>query len=181
MQESGEIEGKSAFLLDVIKRYDHYIATTNFKIGLMMSFIGVVALGLTIRAMSITPTQTSCNTAYYLAITTSVLTIATALFSSAKLLQALSPNTKSLNEKKSLIYFGDVSKHKNGIEGYKASIENITPEEILQDLAEQAFILAEVATEKFEILKTAVNTLKFGTIPLLGISILLLIAEGATS
>ena len=59
MQESGEIEGKSAFLLDVIKRYDHYIATTNFKIGLMMSFFGGVGLGLTIMEMSITPTQTS--------------------------------------------------------------------------------------------------------------------------
>ena len=181
MQESSEIERKSAFLFDVIKRYDHYIATTNFKVGLMMSFIGAIILGLTIRAMSITPIESGCSTTYYCAITTSILTITTALFASAKLLQAVFPNTKNYNGKKSLIFFGGVSSYENGIEGYKKRVKSITPEELLEDLSEQAFILAEVTTEKFSTLKAAVNIIKFGTIPLLGASVLLLIVEGATS
>ncbi len=45
------LKNKSSFLFDVLKRYDHYIATTNYKAGLLLSFIAAIILGLTIRLM----------------------------------------------------------------------------------------------------------------------------------
>lgn len=69
MNEGNEnFKDKTAFLFDVIKRYDHYVATTNFKVGLMMSFVGAVVFGLIIRVMSINPVGSGCNYLYYSAL-----------------------------------------------------------------------------------------------------------------
>lgn len=180
MTEGNEnLKEKSAFLFDVIKRYDHYIATTNFKVGLMMSFIGAIVLGLTIRVMSLIPIQSECDYLYYSAIISSFLTIICSLFAAINLLRAIFPNTKTNDGDKSLIFFGDVASCENGVDGYKEKIEKATPENLLQDLSKQTFIVAEIINEKFRILKISVRIIIYGVIPLLAISLLLLILEGA--
>ena len=60
-------EGKCSFLFDVIKRYDHYIGTTNFKVGLLMSFVAAIILGLSIRIILMGPPESDCNYLYYTA------------------------------------------------------------------------------------------------------------------
>ena len=86
---SKNLKDKTAFLFDVIKRYDHYVATTNFKVGLMMSFVGAIVLGLTIRVMSINPAQSGCNYLYYAVLLSSSLTIICSLSAAINLLGEL--------------------------------------------------------------------------------------------
>jgi hypothetical protein len=173
------LKDKSAFLFDVIKRYDHYVATTNFKVGLMMSFVGAIILGITIRVMSLHPPQEGCNYFHYAAMFSSALTICCSLVAAINLLRAVFPNTKTHDGDKSLIFFGDVANCENGLDGYAQKINEATQESLLEDLSKQTFIVAEVINEKFRILKIAVRTIIWGVIPLLTVSILLLMLEGA--
>lgn len=172
------VKDKSAFLFDVIKRYDHYVATTNFKVGLMMSFIGAIVLGLTIRVMSLNAAQEGCNYIYYSAIFASFSTILCSLGAAINLLRVVFPNTKTHKGEKSLIFFGDVASCENGVDGYSQKIKEATLESLLEDLSKQTFTVAEVTNEKFRVLKIAVRTIVWGVIPLLTVSILLLILEG---
>lgn len=176
--EKENLKDKSAFLFDVIKRYDHYIATTNFKVALMMSFLAATVLGLTIRIMSLTPLQLGGGYVYFAAIFAAVLTIILSLIAAINLLRAIFPNTKTHNGDKSLIFFGDVANSDNGLDGYKKKIEEATPEKLLADLSSQTFVVAEVVNEKFRILKIAVTIIIYGVIPSLATSLMLLIIGG---
>lgn len=176
--ESGNFKDKTSFLFDVIKRYDHYVATTNFKVGLMMSFVGAVVLGLTIRVISLNPAESGCNYSYYSALMSSALTIIIALSAAINLLRSVFPNTKTHCGDKSLIFFGDVATCENGIDGYKEKIEKSSPENLLSDLSKQTFIVAEIVNEKFRVLKISVRIIIYGVIPFLAISLLLLIFNG---
>lgn len=178
-EEQQDLKGKTAFLFDVIKRYDHYVATTNFKVGLMMSFVGAIILGLTFRVMSLNSPQEECNYLYYIAVFSSVLTMILSLVAALNLLRAVFPNTKTHNGVKSLIFFGDVASCENGVDGYAKKVDEATLENLLEDLSKQTFIVAEVINEKFRILKISVRIINWGVIPLLGTSILLLMLEGA--
>lgn len=169
---------KTAFLFDVIKRYDHYVATTNFKVGLMMSFVGAVVFGLIIRVMSISPVGSGCNYLYYSVLLFSGLTIILSLATAINLLRAVFPVTKTHDGDKSLIFFGDVAACENGVDGYKEEVAKAPPEKLLEDLSKQTFIVAEIINEKFRILKIAVRIITYGVIPLLAISLLLLMLEG---
>lgn len=174
----GNFKDKTAFLFDVIKRYDHYVATTNFKVGLMMSFVGAIVLGLTVRVMSITPVGSGCNYIYYSALLCSALTIVFSLSAAINLLRAVSPNTKTHGGEKSLIFFGDVATCENGVDGYQEKVETASPEQLLEDLSKQTFIIAEIINEKFRILKIATRIIIYGVIPFLVISLLLLMVNG---
>jgi len=173
-----KLKDKISFLFDVIKRYDHYIATTNFKVGLMMSFVGAIVIGLTIRVMSISPVGSGCNSLYYSALLFSALTIILSLSAAINLLRAVFPNTKTHDGDKSLIFFGDVATCENGVGGYQGKVGAASAEQLLDDLSKQAFIIAEIISEKFRILKIATGIIIYGVVPLLAISLLLLILDG---
>lgn len=170
---------KLSFLFDVMKRYDHYIATTNFKIGLMLSFIGAIVLGLTIRVMSLDLIQDKCMSLYYLVALLSSLTIILSLTAAINLLRAVFPNTTTTRDKKSLIFYGDVAGCTNGADGYKEKIVESTSDILIEDLSAQTFVLAEIVSEKFRLLKLAVRIIIYGVIPSLLVSLLFLILEGA--
>lgn len=171
-EDQSDIENKLSFLFDVIKRYDHYVATTNFKVGLMMSFVGAIVLGVFIQIIALTP---SGNIIYCLAVQLSVFTIITSLIVAIHLLRVVFPNTKSHDLGKSLIFFGDVSKATDGPDGYVKLVEKATTKEVLEDLSKQTFVMAEIVNEKFRLLKLSVRMLMYGVIPLLGASLLLII------
>lgn len=80
---------KLSFLFDVMKQCDHYITTTNFKIGLMLSFIGAIVLELTIRVMSLDLIQDHCISLYYMIVLLSSLTIILSLVAAINLLRAV--------------------------------------------------------------------------------------------
>ena len=176
--KSNQHPNKSSFLFDVIKRYDHYIGTTNFKVGLMMSFLGTIILGLTVRIMLLTPTQSGLSFLGNVAILTSITTIVISLFAAIQLFRVVFPNTKNDCSDKSLIFFGDVSSCENGSDGYFEKIKSATDDDLIKDIAVQTYNVAGVVTEKFRVLKIAVNTIMFFVVPLLAVSLILLIIEG---
>lgn len=171
-------EDKCSFLFDIIKRYDHYIGTTNFKVGLLMSFIAAIILGLSIRIILTEPSESNCNYLYHIASAFSVLTILLSVFTAINLLRVVFPNTITDKSYKSMIFFGDVLATDNGADGYAKKIKEATPEEILEDLSKQTFIVAEIVSEKFRVLKIAVNIAVYGVVPMLTVSLLLLILNG---
>lgn len=169
---------KSAFLFDVIKRYDHYIGTTNFKVGLMMSFIATIVLGLTIRLISLEIIQDSCNYILFLTVFFGVTTILLSLLAAINLFRAVFPNTNNTSDTKSLIFFGDVASCDNGASGYFEEVKGANEALLLEDLSTQTYNVAQIVNEKFRVLKIAVNIIIYGVIPLLAITLLLLIFEG---
>jgi len=178
LPESNEsIKEKIAFLFDVLKRYDHYIGTTNFKVGLMMSFLGTIILGLVIRVISPAPDQNTTGCLYISVKIFTVLTILCAIVAAIKLLMAVFPNTNNPVNKKSLIFFGDVSSCENGSDGYFERIKDSEIDDLLKDLSNQTYAVAGVVSEKFRILKLAVRIIIFAVMPLLTVTLLLLIAE----
>ncbi|WP_201617585.1 Pycsar system effector family protein [Psychrobacter urativorans] len=177
-ENKNNIEDKTSFLFEVLKRYDHYIATTNFKVGLMMSFIGAIIFGLTVRVISIQSTQAGCSLVYSFAVTFSLLTIIFSLAAAVNLLRVVFPNTGTHTDGTSLIFFGDVANSKSGADGYKSNIERADSGNLLNDLSKQTFLVAEVVNEKFRVLKISVNIIIYAVIPLLFISITLIIIEG---
>lgn len=177
-EEEISFKDKSSFLFDVIKRYDHYIATTNFKVGLLMSFAGAIVLGLTIRIVLLGSPESSCDHLYYAAVFSSLLTISLSLAAIISLLRVVFPNTTTCANYKSIVFFGDVFATPNGAEGYAKNVEEATPEELLKDLSKQTYVIAGVVNEKFRLLKIAVKIFIYGVIPALAVSILLLISNG---
>ncbi|AHI30190.1 Pycsar system effector family protein [Marinobacter similis] len=174
-----DFEDKCTFLFDVIKRYDHYIGTTNFKVGLLMSFIAAIILGLSIRIMLTEPSGSGCNYLYYLASASSLFTILLSILTAVNLLRVVFPKTKTDKNYKSMIFFGDVLATDNGADGYFKKIKEATSEQIIEDLSKQTFMVAEIVSEKFRVLKIAVNIAIYGVVPMLAVSLLLLILHGA--
>lgn len=172
-------EDKCTFLFDVLKRYDHYIGTTNFKVGLLMSFVAAIILGLSIRIILMGPSESDCDYLYFAASASSVLTILLSLIAAIHLLRVVLPNSKTNKGYKSMIFYGDVLATDNGADGYAKKVKEATPEEILEDLSKQAFMVAEIVSEKFRVLKVAVNIAVYGVVPMLAVSLLLLIFNGA--
>lgn len=172
------MKDKIAFLFDVIKRYDHYVGTTNFKVALMMSFIVTIILGLTIRVMLLTPDQNGSSCIYYAAIIFAGATILCSLLTAVNLFRVVFPNTKNEDSPNSLIFFGDVSVCKNGSDGYFEKVKNAEMDNLLKDLATQTYVVSGIVSEKFRILKIAVNITIYAIVPLLAITLLLLIIEG---
>lgn len=177
-EENTQLKEKADFLLDVLKRYDHYVATTNFKVGLMMSFLGAIVLGLTIRVLLLDPVQGEIGCIRYATIIAVSLTIASALYAAIQLLRAVFPNTKNDNGADSLIFFGAVVTENKNHEEYYKKVLSTEQGEILKDLSTQTYNMAGVVNHKFKVLKIVVNTMIFVTIPLLAVSLALLIVEG---
>ncbi len=169
------MEDRISFLFDVLKRYDHYIGTTNFKVGLTMSFLLTLILGLTLRLVMIGSGSDVNSFIHWLLLLAVMLTIATSLIAIFKIFNVVFPSLRSTSKCDSLIFFGDVSKNSGGPNGYCEKIKNSTDEALLKDLACQTFFVAEIVTEKFRLLQSAINIVKFGVIPLLAISLALIL------
>lgn len=174
-EESDNLKDKRDFLLDVLRRYDHYVATTHFKVGLMMSFLGAIVLGLTII---LKPVQGEISDTRYAAIIVSILTIISSLFAAIQLLRVVFPNTNNENGADSLIFFRAVIKENKNSDEYYRKVISADQERILKDLAIQTYNVAGIVNHKFKVLTVAVNTMIYVTVPLLAVSLVLLIVEG---
>jgi len=158
---------KQSFLFEVLKRYDHYIATTNFKVALLMSFIGIIVFGISSKAIDQDFANINTHIIYFF-ITVSATTTISALVSAIYLLKVVFPNTSNEKlDKKSIIFFGDVSNCENGSSGYSKKVKEVSQDEINDDLSKQVFTLACIVSNKFEKLKVAVNIIIRFTIPFL--------------
>jgi len=170
-------ENKIGFLFDVIKRYDHYIATSNFKIGLTSSFLVAVIVLLFKIFESLTKLNLSDNWNYaFLALLT--LTLICCVFSFINIFRAVHPSLDSSENKHSAIFYGDVITTNNGETGYYENIQKMNENEFLKDLAFQTYQVANITNDKFKKIGRAINIVLYGVLPLLTITILCFLFKG---
>ncbi|MBU0656072.1 MAG: hypothetical protein KJ914_13210 [Gammaproteobacteria bacterium] len=164
---------KIDFCFDVIKRHDHYVATTNFKVALLMSFLTLVISGVAIKIVSL-PLPKILSSLHYLSVAFGILTILSSLMAIIQLLRVVFPRLDTKSTEDSLIFFGDISKLKNSENTYYKRIKECNEDEVLEDLSQQIEIVAQITTEKFRILSLATMIILFLVSPLLLISVILL-------
>lgn len=152
---------KITFLFDVIKRYDHYIGTINVKAGLLFSFIVVVIWNVTKNTIDLT--STGCVVKFLFLIAFFILL--SGAISTYYLLSSIFPNLSSSSYKRSLIFYGDVSKKYVDKKEYVREVNLASAEDVLEDLAGQAHDLSNILLEKFSKQKQAVNCLKYAMLP----------------
>ena len=169
------MQNKIDFLFDILKRYDHYIATTNFKVGLTMSFLLTVILGLIHSSMSFGTNNNVNKFVFFLLVVLVVITVAISLIAIVYLFSVVFPNTNTPVTYKSLIFFGDVANTTDGANSYYEKIKNASEEDILKDIAFQTFTVAEITTDKFKKLQTVFTIIKRGVLPFFFLSIIFLL------
>ncbi|MDT3280371.1 Pycsar system effector family protein [Shewanella scandinavica] len=152
---------KVTFMLDVIKRYDHYIGTINVKAGLLFSFIVVVIWNVTKYTAEIT--ASGCLTKFLFVL--AFVVILSGILSTYYLLSSIFPNLSSSSYKRSLIFYGDVSKKYADKKEYIKEVNAASVDDVLDDLAGQAYDISNILLEKFSRQKQAVNWLKFVMLP----------------
>lgn len=152
---------KVTFMFDVIKRYDHYIGTINVKAGLLFSFIVVVIWNVTKYTTEIT----SSGCLVKLLLILALVVVFSGIFSTYYLLFSIFPNLSSSSYKRSLIFYGDVSKKYADKKEYIKEVNASSVDDVLEDLAGQAHDISNILLEKFSKQKQAVNWLKFVMLP----------------
>lgn len=161
--DNNSIKNKVDFLWDVLKRYDHYIATTNVKASLLLGFLGMVIFGVVLR-LSLLKFEQSCFVILFLVV--SAFLLICCVYICWQLINVVLPNTSSGKGSDSAIFFGDVANLKNK-NSYYEKIQESTEQTLQKDLAEQVYFVAKVADEKFKQLAQASQIVKYGVLPLL--------------
>ena len=178
MCDDKQAAAKLDFLFEVLRRYDAYIGTTNFKIGLMLSFLAAIVLGLLSQAVPVSTSNSDPAQSSNVVIT--LLTLATILIASLSaffLMRAVSPNTKEASQK-SLIFFGDVANHPAGSRGYWSDVKESTLQTLASDAAYQTHVVAGITQKKMTYIKWAASLIAYGVLPMLAITISWHLIEG---
>lgn len=182
MDDGEALKRKTDFLFEILKRYDHYIATTNFKVALIMSFLATVILGLlglTVRIMTLPDTGDQCDILGLCAIITVSATIIASLVSEIQLFRSVFPQTGDSKSVDSVIYFGSVTKFDGGSQAYAERIQHLSEKTMLSNVAVQVHAVAGIVEKKFGLLKSATIIVGVLVVPLLAASLLMLIVLGA--
>jgi len=135
-------------LWDIIKRYDSYIATINFKSGLITTFNFGIFAGLLLKASDLLP-----DSGFYMwAIAINLVLIA--LFSLL-----------------SVIFFGSVAEYER--EDYLKKFESMDANSFLEDISGQVHEVARITKSKFNSLDKATTSTKVNLFLLLILFILI--------
>jgi len=165
---------KITFILDVIKRYDNYIVSTNAKASLIIAFnsliIGTVLLKFDdIISFVCSPSFYCFQVVMTVVCILLVLITASSLLSLFYVFSVVYPYFGSKSDCKkqqdSLIYFGSVS-GMNGL-GYFERFDRVTIKELIADLAEQAIILAGGLKKKMLKMRRSIETITFSLLLIL--------------
>lgn len=142
-QECATKRQKIALLLDIIKRYDTYIVSTNAKASLIIAFNSLILGTVLLKFGDIIGFYATQNTKTFVGFILLIITAST-LLSLFFVFQVVYPffGTTSDNKKQksSLIYFGSVSNM--SADEYAENITNTSLTDIIKDLSTQATVLA---------------------------------------
>lgn len=158
---------------NILGRYDHYIGSTNFKIGLLSSFIAAVLIGMLSKVIGPVDNASMLEVSVLLV---SALCAIAALLSLSFLIRAASPVLSS-NVDRSLVFFENVAAWPGGSEGYYKSFLAADDSEFLRDLTCQTVSVARVTQEKFRLIGRGFKVFVRIVLPLLGLDIILLTAS----
>jgi len=172
MSNSENLDEKITYQFDIIRRYDHYIGTANFKIGLLLSFLIVILVAIVVRAVSI---ATQVDQLSILAGLVTLVCALTVLGAATYLIRAVSPNINSASYR-SYVFFVDVAAWKGGEQQYYSDFSGEDKQTLLKDICFQTSSVAKIATEKFWLISCATKVILFGVIPSFAVNILVLIS-----
>lgn len=173
MEKADKSINEFEFLFEVLKRYDQQIASTNYKVALMLSFLVTTILGLSLRVMAL-EVNVKDVLEYNLIIIFVTATLVFAFISIFLLIEAVTPNISSPAHYRSVIYFGDVANRKSAREFYQELI-SLTDKQLNEDLSAQVHCLAQITQKKYSVIRKSSRLIKVAVIPLLLSSLALII------
>lgn len=164
---------KITLLMDVIKRYDNYIVSTNAKASLIIAFntliLGAVLLKFN-DIISFYCSPINGDAIGFLLILLSASSLFSLIFVFHVVYPYFGKKSAEKQQRNSLIYFGSVS-GMSGLE-YFENLDRVTIEELIADLSLQAVILADGLRTKMLSMRRSVETI---TVSLILILILVMI------
>lgn len=159
---------KIPLLLDVIKRYDNYIISTNAKASLIIAFNSLILGTVILKFGDIISFYGSLRireVVGFLLVIMSASSLLSLFFVFNVVYPYLGSTADDKKQRTSLIYFGSVSKMSG--QEYLDCLENGTIEELTADLAEQAIILAEGLNKKMLKMRRSIEAITFSLVLIL--------------
>jgi hypothetical protein len=170
-------EDQQKLLLEIIKRYDTYINSSNSKIAIILSYCMAYIGGLGFKLVDVSDKRVH-DLAWWGLLLAALISVAVTLWSARYAYLALQPQVPSgrgVHEGPSAIFFGDVAKHPGGRDGYATALKGMSDEDVVKDLSGQAHALAGIASRKYALLTSATNFLVRAQIPSFGVILVLLL------
>jgi hypothetical protein len=171
-------EDKAKHLLEILKRIDTYILSTNQKSAIVISFCAALVGWLSIN---INRFFADINSPFLLCIgALSILVLfVSSCYSIWLSVLVLLPITNSSDVRKagdSVIFFGDIAASQWGGSGYVEKMKSMSQEDFVTDLIRQIHTVSTIADVKFKNIQKMTMILKCGWIvPLLVFLLVLLL------
>jgi len=164
---------KITFIIDVIKRYDNYIISTNAKASLIIAFNSIILGTVLLKFGDIISFYNSSGIRGAVGLLL-VLISASSLLSLFFVFSVVYPyfgsKTDDGNQQHSLVYFGSVSKISG--QEYLNRLEICSIEGLIKDLTEQATILARGLNAKMLKMRHSIESITFSLVFILFLVIL---------
>jgi len=171
--ENLDANSKLVFIIDVIKRYDNYIISTNAKASLIIAFNSLILGTVLLKFGDIISFYNSSGIRGVVGLLL-VFISASSLLSLFFVFSVVYPYFGSKidddNQQSSLVYFGSVSKI-NGQE-YLNRLEICSIQELIKDLTVQATILARGLNSKMLKMRHSIKAITFSLVFILILVIL---------
>lgn len=139
-------EYREDLIVEIIKRYDLYITSSNFKVALHLTFLTATFAALLVFVFKLNESYGSDSLIGVMNFLAFIILILT-LWSASFFLKSAKPMLDSHRTRLSVLFFGDVSKFSSA-EKYRASYLERTNDELIEDLSDQAYALAQVLQYK---------------------------------
>lgn len=156
MTEALDYEKKIKNQLEVIKRIDTYIGTTNTKCTIIMSYCAAATAFIFTFLSKLEPSHASLPLLVEIGLF-STLALFFGLWCMTLAALVIFPVTFSTpkNHKgESLIFYGDIASATDG-GSYSEKVKQVSEEDFLEDLNGQIYTLASIASDKFSRIKFA--------------------------
>ena len=156
MSESKDSEKKIKNQLEVLKRIDTYIGTTNTKCTIIMSYCAAATAFIFTLIAKLDPAHASIQLLVAIGIC-STFALGLALYCMVQAALTIFPITFSkpgAQNASSLVFFGDIASCSDG-NAYSNKINEISEQNFLEDLNGQVYTLASIAKQKFDRIKVA--------------------------
>lgn len=171
------IQDKIKTQLEIMKRIDSHIVSTNAKCAIVMSYCAAV-LGLLAvnsgKMLEEMPNPTVSAVAGIFMVLGIALTVACLVFALKITFPVIHSSDKE-HRGKSMVFFGDVASQK--LDDYVSHFSTLESEEISADLSTQIHTLSGIANRKFKDLQALTAMVCFGSVLPIGIVILVKIFD----
>ena len=174
---------RGAFLWETIGRIDQNISATNTKAGMILALNTFLLGGAALQADRYLKPLLDDGWWWGGAVALIALLGAACFVSMLITFSVIQPflnPSKGFQDYKSLIFFGDIASHADG-RAYAMAHQQQGHEELLEDLARQAHVVADIAKTKFDRLRLATRLAVFFQFPLLAGLLLIQLVTAAGS